>query len=185
VALRITNLLKVYGKDNAKEVKGLPCVVIANHKNAFDPWYVSSHLNDVIYWISKYENQFGIFGYVCKRFNPIFLNKERKWTVEGKKKALRALENGKKIGVFPEGTRIKNEMLGYFHKGSANLCLQAQVPYLPVAIIGSAVPFKGRTKIVYGKPCYDPVGLKNNYGNAVEITEKMKETIEDLIKKHS
>jgi long-chain acyl-CoA synthetase len=48
-----------------------------------------------------------------------------------------ALKEGKKVIIFPEGTRTTNGKLGEFKKTFAILSTELNVPVVPVAIIGA------------------------------------------------
>ena len=60
------------------------------------------------------------------------------------------------IGIFPEGTRNKKRdgSLLDFHLGAAKICIENNVPYVPVALIGESFPFKGKVEIVVGRPIF-------------------------------
>lgn len=50
--------------------------------------------------------------------------------------AMRLLEEGKVLGLFPEGTRSENGELLQAHHGTALIALRSGAPILPVAISG-------------------------------------------------
>ena len=83
-------------------------------------------------------------------FKPLFTSSEPAFS-----RAQRLLEQGRSVGVFPEGTtnRHPTELLKGFN-GPAQLSLQSQVPVLPVGI---RFPDHDRTKPI---PECIPVGLK-------------------------
>jgi 1-acyl-sn-glycerol-3-phosphate acyltransferase len=64
--------------------------------------------------------------------------------------AIRALEQGKAIGIAPEGTRSKACQLLEGKPGTALLALRANVPIVPVAITGTAGSFQ--KAITFQKP---------------------------------
>jgi 1-acyl-sn-glycerol-3-phosphate acyltransferase len=78
--------------------------------------------------------------------------------------ALRAgvdqLRKGELLGIFPEGTRSPDGRLYRGKTGVARMALEAQVPVVPVAIMGTfeAMPYDskrpklGRVEIRFGKP---------------------------------
>jgi 1-acyl-sn-glycerol-3-phosphate acyltransferase len=56
--------------------------------------------------------------------------------------AVHALNEGKALGISPEGTRSKTGLLQEGKPGTALLALRAHVPIVPVAIIGTKGSFK-------------------------------------------
>ena len=56
--------------------------------------------------------------------------------------AVKALEEGKAVGIAPEGTRSKAGQLAEGKPGTALLALRAHVPIIPVAITGTIGSFK-------------------------------------------
>jgi 1-acyl-sn-glycerol-3-phosphate acyltransferase len=73
---------------------------------------------------------------------------------------VQALKEGKIVGIFPEGTRSPDGNLFRGKTGVARIALEAQVPVIPVAIMGTfeALPYDrkfpkpGRTEVRFGKP---------------------------------
>ncbi len=84
------------------------------------------------------------------------------------RKAVKALDEGKALGISPEGTRSQTASLLEGKPGTALLALRAGVPIVPVALIGTedAVEKMKRFKrphitAEYGKPIY-PEPLDHN-----------------------
>ena len=73
---------------------------------------------------------------------------------------LRVLRRGELLGIYPEGTRSPDGRLYRGKTGVARLALEANVPVLPVVMIGTdkvqpigrKVPHLGRVGVVIGKP---------------------------------
>jgi 1-acyl-sn-glycerol-3-phosphate acyltransferase len=73
---------------------------------------------------------------------------------------LRLLRSGHLLGIYPEGTRSPDGRLYRGKTGVARMALEAKVPVLPVAMIGTdkvqpigkVVPHLGRVQIVIGPP---------------------------------
>jgi 1-acyl-sn-glycerol-3-phosphate acyltransferase len=71
---------------------------------------------------------------------------------------LRLLRSGQLLGIYPEGTRSPDGRLFRGKTGVARMALEAKVPVLPVAMIGTdkvqpigkVVPHLGRVRIVIG-----------------------------------
>ena len=74
--------------------------------------------------------------------------------------AIDALRDGKLVGIFPEGTRSPDGRLHRGKTGVARMALEARVPVIPVACVGTfeawpydrKFPRRGRTEIRFGKP---------------------------------
>jgi 1-acyl-sn-glycerol-3-phosphate acyltransferase len=74
---------------------------------------------------------------------------------------IRALREGKVVGIYPEGTRSPDGRLYRGKTGVARMALEAQVPVIPVSIRGTDVVMpleakipgvSGRPRIEFGKP---------------------------------
>jgi 1-acyl-sn-glycerol-3-phosphate acyltransferase len=71
-----------------------------------------------------------------------------------------ALRAGSLVGIFPEGTRSPDGNLYRGKTGVARMALEAQIPVIPVAIVGTfeALPYDrkmprpGRCEVRFGKP---------------------------------
>lgn len=80
----------------------------------------------------------------------------------------RALKEGKKLLLFPEGTRRRDGTLGPAKAGAGMFALRAGVPIIPVYITPGKKLLR-RTTVRFGKPFYpDCVGEKHSdqYQNA-------------------
>lgn len=74
--------------------------------------------------------------------------------------AIKILQNGKLLGIYPEGTRAPDGRLYRGRTGVARMALEAQVPVIPVAMIGTyeiqppgkVIPKFGRVGVRFGKP---------------------------------
>jgi 1-acyl-sn-glycerol-3-phosphate acyltransferase len=64
---------------------------------------------------------------------------------------LKILEEGKILGIFPEGRRSKTGEIGPGKPGAAMFALKSNAQVIPVAIIGNYRFFQ-RMTIVFGKP---------------------------------
>ena len=106
-------------------------------------------------------------------------------------RATQILERGGIVGVHPEGTRSRDGLLGPGHRGVAQLALRADVPVVPVGLIGTGdvqpvgrrVPeFRGRVTIRYGAP----IGLgpwasrRRSSRSRTELTEEIMDAIAAL-----
>jgi 1-acyl-sn-glycerol-3-phosphate acyltransferase len=73
---------------------------------------------------------------------------------------VQALREGRLVGIFPEGTRSPDGRLYRGKTGVARMALEARVPVIPVAILGTfeampydrKVPKPGRVEVRFGEP---------------------------------
>lgn len=154
---KISNNFKVNGLENIAELKDSAYVVIANHKSSMDPIYLNCALKDYskIRWISKKENfDNKYYNKILEIGQVIPLNKDRKMTPEARQRIEEVFSKNEVLGLFPEGTRNHSSELLNFHTGAARICIDNNVPYVPIAIIGKAKPFKGKVTVNIGRPVY-------------------------------
>ena len=106
--------------------------------------------------------------------------------METMKTAIRVLQEGHVLVVFPEGTRQKSKELGEGKKGAASMALRSGAKIVPVAMIGDYKPFR-RMKIVYGHPI-DPAETVRDLPAAERgdvLTAKIMKEIGELLSRHS
>lgn len=73
---------------------------------------------------------------------------------------VRAVLDGRLLGIFPEGTRSRDGLMHRAKTGVARIAIQAGVPVIPVGVIGTDLAFPRGAKlprpravqIVFGKP---------------------------------
>lgn len=189
--LKFTNDLSHEGTHNIFKLpnKG-GFIVVANHRYTLDPFYIGTAFHHQgkysrkIHWVSKYEN----FKYPIQRsiiipFGTIPLTEDRKLSNGTLKMIEGRLENGIGVGMFPEGHRNKDGTLAPFHAGAARLCLEHNVPYIPVAITGKSVFFKGKCHVSIGEPVYLDPDLSCEYDIAQEIADDMHDQVNSLLNK--
>jgi 1-acyl-sn-glycerol-3-phosphate acyltransferase len=168
-----------------------PFVVVANHATHIDPLYIGTCFWWKIAWLSKKGNfQAPIFKTLIGAMGAISLKNGAK-TQDGKIDQLmdqetidqidHAIRRKHAIGIFPEGHRNTDGKLHKFRSGAARLCLDYGLPYIPVAISGSRVPFKGRARVNIGKPVYLAPNLPCSFENAVAIAEDMRTQVQALL----
>lgn len=101
--------------------------------------------------------------------------------------AIKILNQGKLLGIYPEGTRAPDGRLYRGRTGVARMALEAQVPVIPVAMIGTyqiqppgqVLPKIGRVGVRFGKP----LDFSQYYGDSknVEVLRKITNEIMQAI----
>jgi len=104
------------------------------------------------------------------------------------KRSLQILNQGKVLNVFPEGTIPLKSNTIEGKPGVAWLALKANVPVVPVKIIGSEkllpdgkiFPKMGRARIIFGQPLSLETKDNRHKKNREKISGKIMEEIEKL-----
>jgi 1-acyl-sn-glycerol-3-phosphate acyltransferase len=130
-------------------------IFAGNHVRSLDPVLILLATWRPVYFLAKIEIfSWAIFGWFAKQIGMIPVNRRAK----GKNgaaidSAVNFLENNKAIGIFPEGTAIKqkNELLP-FKFGAVKMAMESGKSIVPFAIFGDYYPFARKINIVFGKP---------------------------------
>lgn len=115
-----------------------PLIIVSNHINFIEVPLLYTHLAPrPITGFAKAEGWKNPFlRYLAKNWGAIPLHRGEA-DIAALKKAVNALQEGKIVGLAPEGTRSGDGKLGQGHPGVVFLALNSQAPILPVAFYGS------------------------------------------------
>lgn len=128
--------IKVIGKE--KMPKNQRFVLVSNHRSNFDPMIIADVYNKYdIAFITKKSNKnipWGgkLFHGMC--YLPIDRDDPLQSLSQFKRAADLIQSNACSIGVYPEGKRQHESILGDFHEGPFNIAIKAGVP-LVIAIV--------------------------------------------------
>jgi len=118
-----------------------PCFFAPNHQSKLDAFLVLSYLDKKTlkntYAYAKKDHVKGpISKYLARRTNIIVMDlaKDLKESIH---KMAEVVKLGKKILIFPEGTRTVTGELGTFKKTYAILSTELAIPVVPIAISGA------------------------------------------------
>lgn len=142
---------RVHGLENIPTTGAF--IICSNHTSWFDPPLVGSMMprKKRVYFMAK-EELFSIFvlGRAIKKLGAFPVKRD---TADRKAiaKALQVLEEGKVLGLFPEGTRVKTGDVAEPFQGPAFLALKSKKPVLPVRIKWPSRYFK-TLQVCIGKP---------------------------------
>ncbi len=129
---------KVKGRENIP-LTG-PLILITNHVNLFDPFFLLFSFPRWINFMAKEELFRSPFLRPWLRWAGS-LSIRREGKISDKQKMLKssrdALENGLVLGMFPEGGRSRDGKLRKGKPGSAVIASKTNVPLLPVGIVGT------------------------------------------------
>ncbi len=146
-------------------------LILANHRSPLDPMmaWMNSHLRHdervrsirVIGYLMarEYYEQPGLTGWISRAMQSIPVDRDGH-DMGPTREAVRRLERGDLIGIFPEGGINTGDGVRAANPGIAFLALKAGVPVIPVYIHGvpqaedMVSPFytPSRVHVTYGKP---------------------------------
>jgi 1-acyl-sn-glycerol-3-phosphate acyltransferase len=129
---------RVQGAENIASQAGA-CVVVANHQSYLDAFILTLALRRELIFLAKAELQrFGFVALALRRLGTHFVQRyDTRQGIEDARRATQALQQGKTLAIFAEGTFKRMPGLLPFHMGAFVTAVEAGVPIVPVAISGS------------------------------------------------
>lgn len=150
VLLKILVRPKVIGKENIPKDGAL--IFAGNHKHAVDPTMVMMSTNRVVHYMAKEELFKGIHGWLFNKIGLIKVHRGRS-NPQAVIEAEKILKNGGTVGIFPEGTRNRNnEELLRFRHGTVAIAKKTNTLIHPFAIKGKYKLFRKGVVLEFGKP---------------------------------
>ncbi len=144
-----------------------PAIVIANHTCGIDHLVLQSGCRRVLgFIIAREYYDWSLIHWFCKRVGCIPVNRDGR-DVQAIRAALRALENGRVLVIFPEGriTPSSGRILGPILPGAAYVALRAGVPVIPAYIRGTP-----ETNQI-GESLKTPSQAVVTFGDPIDLTE--------------
>lgn len=151
------------------EIEGLdnlpaegPAILASNHVSYLDPPLIGALVKRPVYFMAKDEVfQVPLLGSFLRSIGTFPVRRGRP-DVRAVRHALRILERGEILGIFPEGTRNRTGDLRAvqpFRAGIGWLAIRSRAPVIPIAIDGY-VPWSGRPdwtrptrmRLTFGEP---------------------------------
>lgn len=135
-----------------------PLIVSANHLSAVDLPAVMIALPFQVTAFAASKYQGGLRGLLLRSFNVIFV---RRGTPDrgALRRALQTIEDGKVLGLSPEGTRSPTKKLIRGKPGAAYLALRSDATILPIGLMGTETVLREwrrlrrpKVHVVIGKP---------------------------------
>ena len=180
VRLVLTPLFKlvykpnIIGKENILDKEGI--ILAGNHTNNLDSILLISSTKRLIHFFAKIELFKGPFGFIFKSLGLIEVDRSKK-NKNALEMGYKYLEDGKVVGIFPEGTfpKDKKKMLP-FKIGAVKMAYETKKKIVPFAIVGEYK--RGKIKIAFGKP-YNITN--SNLDKEINILrDKVKKLIKDI-----
>jgi len=129
--------LKVTGQENIPQDG--PFIIVANHSSLLDPVILGVSVRPkVIFVAAAYLFEIRWLGYLLRKANSIPIHRENNTNnIKSIKQALKILQRGGVLGIFPEGgvDRQKDDLP--IKAGAAFLATKVGVPIVPIKIKGA------------------------------------------------
>lgn len=135
-------------------------LLLSNHQSFLDPLLIGVFLQRPVSYLAR-DSLFRVpvIGWILRNTYVMSIRREAAGT-ESLRKSIARLEQGFLVGLFPEGTRSSDGLVGEVKPGFVAMIRRAKVPIIPVGISGAyqAMPRNSRfirparIRVVYGEP---------------------------------
>ena len=136
-------------------------LLAANHRSFLDHYLLSAACPRPMWYLGKSELGEGLSGAFHRSLGMIPVERGRA-DLDAVDRIIGLLRRGEVVGVFPEGTRSPDGSLHRFRSGMARIAAGAQVPVVPVGLIGTALVWPPRTRPPLRRPA--PGALQVHFG---------------------
>lgn len=129
-----------------------PVILASNHCHLPDPGFVLISTRRVVRYLAKIELHQSVMGPIYKAACTIPVDR-RHGAHDSLAAAEEALRQGEVIGIFPEGTRNRNQpgTLLPFKIGAVKMAADTGARLVPIALISKGRPFFDPYRIVIGE----------------------------------
>lgn len=135
-------------------------LLVANHQSFADPLLAALPLKRPVSYLAR-DSLFRVpvVGYILRNTYVMPISREAAST-SSLREAIRRMDAGYLVGIFPEGTRTTDGAVGEFKPGFVSLARRSKRPLVPVGIAGayqayprgSLFPRPGQVRVTYGRP---------------------------------
>ncbi|MCI0443780.1 1-acyl-sn-glycerol-3-phosphate acyltransferase [bacterium] len=142
------------------------CVYVLNHRSLMDSLVAFYALPGDLRFLAKKElYKIPLVNFALRTMGMIEVDRSNPEAAANSiDRAVSHLQNGKSVAMFPEGTRNRGEGLLSFKKGAFVLAIKAQVPIVPVVLIGAEKSIAPDTIFLYPATIrmifHDPIDTK-------------------------
>lgn len=169
--VRICFRFSVSGREN---IPASGAVLVSNHASMFDPVVLGVAVPRPIHFMGKAElfrNRISNWFFRKLHAFPVRRGEFDRGAIRS---ALEVLDRGQLLGIFPEGTRNRGEDLMPLHSGAALLASRAQVPIIPIVIVGNnKYRIFHRVDVRIGTPIMPKQGKKATKEDLARINDQI------------
>jgi 1-acyl-sn-glycerol-3-phosphate acyltransferase len=155
---------RVIGREHLAAVPG-GALLVCNHASFFDPPLVGLAFDEEIHYLARKSLMSNrLAAVVYDAWNSIPVDQDRP-DMSGVKAVIRTLKSGRKVVIFPEGSRTEDGKLLPGEPGAGLIVAKAGVPVVPMRLFGTrealprhaSFPRPSQITLVIGEPWhYDP-----------------------------
>ncbi len=163
-------------------------IFLANHSSLLDIPVLQYGLDNDFRIIYKKElEKIPVFGYGLKKSPYIAVVREDpREAMSSIENAIKTIQKGASVLIFPEGTRSSDGKLQEFKRGAFLLAARSNKPIVPVAIVGTSklLPSKkfdirrGDVRLIIGEPIVFNIQTRND---EKELITKVYSIIKEMI----
>ncbi|MGE3958045.1 MAG: lysophospholipid acyltransferase family protein [Vicinamibacterales bacterium] len=165
---------------------GTTYVFVSNHQSIYDIPVIFASLPYQLRIIAKASlARFPVLGWHLRRGGHLFVDRDHpdRAGILGRWRAL--VKDGLSLIIFAEGTRSFDGVVGRFKAGSFLLALEAGLPIVPVAVVGTRhVMQKGRLRtepgnveLIVHEPIYPPAIEAPTVRDAKRLADRVHEVV--------
>ncbi len=148
--------VRCIGRSNMEFEGG--ALVLSTHQSHFDPVLIGLSFNGRMNYLARrslFNNR--LLGAVIYLLDAIELDRDRSG-IAGLKETLKRLKGGKKVLVFPEGTRSSDGKIAPLKPGFLAVARRSKVPLVPMAITGAYEALPRNSRIPRRFPIHLAIG---------------------------
>jgi len=128
--------------DRAPQEKQGPYIFVVNHPAASDAFLLACLPGEIVQIVNTWPFRIPVLGWFARWAGYLSI-KEMPYE-DFLARALKYIEEGVSLAVFPEGTRSGSKTMSQFHGAMMRAALKAKCPIVPVAIWGNKdIPARG------------------------------------------
>lgn len=172
--------IEIIGKENVP--KEGAAVLCCNHISNYDPLTMAGFLDRLPRFIAKKELfQNKLLAKILYALKAFPVDREAAMDMKSFKTAVKTLKEGEMLGIFAEGTRVKEGEAKAAKAGVAMFALKGNAPVIPIAISGK-YKFRGKVTVCFGEPMWleEYRGIRVTADKLEEITGEIMAKVNEM-----
>lgn len=167
---------QITGAENIPATGG--ALICPNHLSIYDPCIVGTITKRYIHFMAKAELfKNPLLGWLLRQLRAFPVDRDQVG-IATIKKSLKLLKEDEILGIFPEGTRIKEGKRIQPASGFVVFALKTKKPIIPIHISGD-YGFRKKIRVVVGQPIFlsDYYGKKLSEEESKNLSQKIMDQV--------